>query len=62
MNIEEAFEVLQTAVKERYGDGFETEGGAGTIMIAHDRIEITNASNRYVADEIDGVTAELGRK
>lgn len=60
--LEEALKTIQAAVRERYGDGFTTEGGAGTVTIAHDRIEITAAGNRVAADEVEGVVAELERR
>jgi len=59
MTVKQALDTLQTAIRERYGDGFDTETGAGTITIAHDRIEITNAQSRVSADEAAGVAAEL---
>lgn len=59
LSIEDALAVLQHAVRERYGDTFDTEAGAGTITIAHDRVEITNAGSKVVADGLEGVTAEL---
>lgn len=61
MKITEAISVLQKAMTARYGSEFRTETGAGTITIAHDRVELTDPNNTVCADGA-GVVQELEKE
>jgi hypothetical protein len=45
MSITEAIEVLQSAIRRKYGNQVDTEGGAASLTIAHDRVELTDADS-----------------
>jgi hypothetical protein len=56
---EKAIEHLQGAIASRFGTGFDTDYGAGTIYISHDGVSLTDARSRIVAQRAGTIARQL---
>lgn len=56
---ENAIAHLQSVVGKRFGTDAHTETGAGTLTIAHDRVELTSVDHRIVGHDLNRIVAEL---
>jgi hypothetical protein len=53
MKLQEAIENLQAALANTYGAQVNTECGAATITIGHDRVELSDHDCLVVAEDAD---------
>lgn len=58
---EKAIVHLQTAVAKCFGKTMDTECGAATLSISHDRIILTNAGSIVIAEQIDSGSGSITR-
>lgn len=59
MNIVEAIEQLQAAMAVRFGGDCDTESGAATLYLAHDRVSLTDGENQVVAKSANSIVKNL---
>ena len=59
---EKAIEHLQGAIAKRFGCGFDTDSGAGTLYISHDGVSLTDARSRIVAQRARSVARQLEKQ
>jgi hypothetical protein len=56
---EKAIEHLKGAIAKRFGCGFDTDCGAGTLYISHDGVSLTDARSHIVAHEVGSIARQL---
>ena len=59
---EKAIKHLQGAIATRFGTGFDTDSGAGTLYISHDGVSVTDARSRIVAQRTRSAARQLEKE
>lgn len=59
MKLTDTIETLRAAMASLYGTSLNTYSGAGTITIAHDRVELNDPAGNVIAEGVEACALHL---